>query len=171
MRTNCVNGPKASLGEEGGPLVLPALVDMPRTALMGYSGREEYDRRQSDEFVHERIAHIYRKVLRDLEAEGQVEAPVYRYSSAEVGRDKVVGGNEEPLSIDIIAIGTDDIVDALASECRCPRREPTADINDAARVHESHDKRDNSLGSLEGASTLLVEEVVVVCSHRLYVYM
>ena len=142
----------ATGGEEVGPEARPLLVDVAIALLEGYGGGEDDGRRQPGQALHQRLRRLRRKMLGDLEAQGEIEPPAQLQRPAQLvlveqSRGDLQIGAGHPGAVDATNVG-----DAVLAEGREPQAGAAADIDDALGPEQldqhGRDDRRGPLGPL-----------------------
>ena len=131
-RADGVDDNMALFGELLNPVGRPLFVDVADATLKRNRCREQHYRRESGEILDQRASATFAEVLRDLEAAGEVEAPINRKSLLEIAGTKSVNSDLESGPIDVWAIEPEDILHMVALEDGQPTPDTASDIDDGA---------------------------------------
>jgi hypothetical protein len=91
-------------------------VDVVGSPLEGDRRREQNDRAQSDQRVHEDFCAFGRQVFRDLQGDHQIELPIEPEQSSQVKGPEAALGDLQHRGIDVCGVDTQDIGDAMVAE-------------------------------------------------------
>lgn len=128
-----------------GPVLGPLLVHVPDSALVGHGGREDDDGSEPGQVSDKSVRYRLRQVLRDLQAQGEVEVAVETKGQREVPANELLRLKNDLFVGDLAKIDAENIPNATPLELSEPQACATSDVDDGARSNQADDEGNDYL--------------------------